>query len=244
MRRFFYALALLALFWPQIGNAWTLVAHQAAPSTNGNSATTAAVNITGANLIVVFVGWFSAATTIAISDSASNTWSGPIGTPVSANVALSTYYLFNPTTSASYTVTITSPGNPTFPSVAMMAWSGAATSPLDQAAGHGNVSAGTSVQAGFITPSANNELIPVGLAVDTSLPGSPSINSGFTQLDFVPWVNGVNEAVGSGYLAQTTAAVVNPTWSWTNTSDGAASIQSFLGSSAHSCIRTLRGVGC
>jgi hypothetical protein len=50
--------------------------------------------------------------------------------------------------------------------------------------------------------------------------------------------------VASGYLVQNTAAAINPTWSWTNTSDWIASITSFFGSGNNCRSRSMRGVGC
>jgi hypothetical protein len=243
MRRLFYPLAILALLWPAASNAWTLTAHNAAASANTTSVTSAAVNDTGANLVVVVVGWYEqvGGDSISVTDSASNTWGTPVTTIVAGSLGLATYYLVNPTTSASYTVTIGSTGNPTYPAVAIMAWSGATNTPLDQTnINHGT---GTTGLTGSITTTANGELIVAGLA--GSDPASvPTIDSGFTVLDYVASVAGVTIGVTSGYLVQSTAATISPTWSWTNSSAWDAGVQSFFGTSPSCTSRSLRGVGC
>jgi len=194
-------------------NPFTLIAHTSAGSTinGGTTVTSPAINTTGANLFLIGICGYSSPPTDTVSDSSgSNTYTlGPSAAQNTAQNA-SLWYKYAPATGTSQTFTTVSGGSG-YRSITVEAFSGAASSPYDQ---HNSALAasGTTIQAGSITPSVNNELAAiVGSVADATLTMA-SINQSFILTDTVTGVT--NERVGCGlsYLKQTTAAAVNPTY--------------------------------
>lgn len=195
-------LLLLLLLSGQAQATIALLVHAVAGSTNTSTATTPAVDTTGATLIVVTIG-IAAAQGNTIADSAGNTYTARTQKNGAAGGSR-IWYVASPTNSATLTVTVTS----VVSSIEMTAWSGTATSsPFDVegAGGTGN----TTVQPGSVTPSQNNSLIITGIGSTNT--NTFTIDSSFTISD---QFGGSGTAVPSGqaYLIQGTAAAVNPTW--------------------------------
>jgi len=175
--------------------------------------TTAAVNTTGANLIILAASYYVlAGGGPSVSDSAGNVWTAltAYGT---GDRTMKLYYSINPVTSASHTFTFTST-NATYPSLAMMAFSGAAGGYGLAENGAGAVA--TSIATGSVTPSINNCLLVTGLSFTDSTVNA-TINSAFTVAQSLPSAN--KASVAAAYKVQTTAGAENPTW----TQGGAAS---------------------
>lgn len=220
-----------------VGEAVTYSAQVVAHTGNAGG-TTSAINTTGANLIVVGVHDVGTNPS-SISDSASNTWTlakAQLGTSV--GVAL--YYCYNPTTSASHTF---SESGASDPSMFVIAFSGAVSSPLDQT--NSGTSSATTVQTGSVTPSQNNEILAViganGSGGSVTL---NSIDSGFTITDKVPGA-GANASGGIAYLFQSTAASVNPTLTFSTSNGNAAAIATFkTGGPAVQTVTTYAYQGC
>jgi len=188
-----------------------------------NSATTNALNTTGANLIVLGLSCASSVTP-AISDSQSNTWT-QIALVSAGTGKCILYYCSAPSTSASHTFTASATN--IFAFLAAQAWSGAKSSgPLDQQTSNGSGSSAT-IQPGSITPSQNNCLVIT--AMNGSIAGTMSIDSSFSISDQKALVGSVNYTGAMADFVQGTAAAINPTW----TNSGGASfidaaIASFL----------------
>jgi len=72
----------------------------------------------------------------------------------------------------------------------------------------------TTIQPGTLTPANNNGLLVT--FVTSWNTGSLSIDSGFTLVDQGSFVLYANYSVGSAYLVQSTAAAVNPTWTFSS----------------------------
>ncbi len=211
------------------GGTFALVAHGAAGalSSNNNGVTTAGINTTGANLIVVGVAAYGGGTFPGtLTDSLSNTWT--ILTPQNSggsNYAV-LYYCYAPTVGSGQTFTYTSSFS--FPSIGVAAFSGAIASPFDQQ--NGAVAAsGLTIQPGSVTPSVNNEVV-LTVFSDGASGVSFSIDSGFTITDQLQKLNnGTNnqEGLGLAYIIQTTAGATNPTWTAGGSSTMAATIATF-----------------
>jgi len=188
-----------------------------------DSTTTDAIDTTGANLIVIGIGWYTGTTAnTVLSDSKSNTWTALTAVSATSNSKIRLFYCFNPTVGSGHT--FTSAGTATYAAVLVQAFSGSVASPFDQengAAGDGNVTAIT----GSVTPSENNELLvtAVGCLEDGS---SYTANSGFTITDQVP-KGGTTVAGAMAYKIQTTLAAANVTWNWTGTSNSSSAIATF-----------------
>lgn len=186
--------------------AIALVAHVGAVSTTSNNVTSAAIDTTGANLLVLVLSDSDGSTVI--SDSKSNTWTSAVG-PTGPSPKVRIFYAKNPTVGTGHTFTGTSSAK--FPSIYASAFSGAdTTAPLDQINSATSPGA-ASLQPGSVTPSANGELLVTGFTTNSS--DTMSIGSSFTLLDQHGTVGGQAFGGGSAYLVQATAAAINPTWS-------------------------------
>lgn len=175
----------------------------------GNTITSSPIDTTGADLIVIMSQLFNAVP--AITDSYGNTW-----TPLTERVCAGSlikgqlFYCHNPTVGAGHTFTSTGTG--VYPSLCILALSGAAAStPFDVQNGASDLGLGLDAQDGSVTPSEDNEVVISGL-VCGSVNTTYSIDQGFTISDQVPWTTGACDGVALAYLIQTAAAAKNPTW--------------------------------
>ncbi len=186
-------------------NPWTLIAHTFAVANGTTDGTSATINSTGGNLIVLGVIQNSADVP---SDNKSNT-----AEFVTSHIASSTYasvylyYIKDPTVGTGHTFTVKG----TYGAMGVLVFSGAATSPidpLDQYASDGALSAGS------ITPTLDWELIfSVSRGNETF-----TVDSGLTITDQITNVANTHHPASFAYLFQEVAAAIDPTWS---TSDSA-----------------------
>src|SRR5437588_3444480 len=164
--------------------AYALVAHQRNGSTNTNTFTSAAIDTTGANLLILILADNSGASTI--SDSKSNTWATAVG-PTTVGPDSRIFYVKNPTVGTSHTFTATCTG--LSPHICVLAFSGAdTTSPLDQTNLH-SIAGGTTIQPNSITPSVANCLVVSGASYGNTA-DTLSIDSSFIISDQGKQVNG------------------------------------------------------
>lgn len=202
----------------------TLIAHTE-KFTAANGGTTNAVDSTGANFGRIEVCWYNGETgEVTVNDNKGNTWI-PLTKRTNGIFSLQGWYCENPTVESGHTVSATGPN--TFPGIAVQFFAFDATpsgSLLNE--GSANFSSQSSAQPGSFTPSADNALIFCSVGLTDNASGTPAIDSGFSGYA-VTWVFGTSEGVGLGFLAQTTAAAVNPTWTWTGASTGSCSIDAF-----------------
>jgi hypothetical protein len=209
--------------------AWTLIAHAISPGSGGGTGTTSGIDTTGANLIVLGVAEAAAigGNPHTPSDSKSNTWtSGPHFETDTVSAAI--WYAYAPTVGSGHTFSTNAVG--VFGAVAVLAFSGSASSPSDKTNSNGSsLGPFTTLQPGSITPAEDHEMIVTAFCGRTGS-GSLSINSSFTVSDSIDYAGGVNESLGLAYLDQTTAGAINPTWTTASTDSVSAAINSFKGS--------------
>lgn len=220
--------------------AYSFVVATSAASSDGNSVTSSSIDTTGADLLVVVVSDYSAASEGTLSDSKSNTWTkrtiyndGSIQRTVA-------YYAKNPTVGSGHTFTVN--GTAHYPGIAVAAFSGADTSaPYDTEAGsYGSTSP---FAAGSITPSQSDSLVISGAGYWVSgVVDASSINGGFTLASHV--AKGVaGFGAGVAYLIQTSAAAANPSWTTSSAvSAWAATNLSFKAAAASSAVKTINGL--
>jgi hypothetical protein len=125
------------------------------------------------------------------------------------------FYAKNATGNAAHTVTITKTNS--FCGCAVMAFSGSnATAPFDTESidNYHDIGKTSFAQATGVTPSLNGCLVISAHGGYTPNDGN-TISSPFTFLDSIP-AGGGAYALATGYVIQTTAAIVNPTWTWTS----------------------------
>jgi hypothetical protein len=190
-----------------------------------NGGTTSAINTTGANFIAISVAFNYNVIPIGsdISDSKGNSYTALTTHQENTGSANRLFYVAAPTVGASHTFTVTKTG--AFVAVCVAAFSAVATSsPFDVENG-ATVGSGTTLATGSVTPSLNNEVVIAGIC--TGGAATSSIDSGFTLVGTVAGDNATYYGVGMGYLVQTTAGAINPTWTRSNSGKMSASIASF-----------------
>ena len=211
--------------------AIALLTNAISGSTPGPN-TTAAVDTTGAVLLVLGMSSISGNTLPTITDNkAGNTWNliNTKGASDGSNVRTALYYCIPVSVGAGHTVTAT--GGTGFPNLTLSVWSGtAAASSLDQS--NVTVVNSTTGQTGNITPTQNDELIITFMAGSdggSNFPSSTTINSGMTKIGSIAGF-GQQQA----YVVQGPAAAINPTWTWTPSLTANMHIASFKNASPSS----------
>jgi len=210
--------------------AWSILASTSAGSSDTINVTTSAIDTSGADLIVLSVASYIVVSNPLPSDSKGNTWH-PARSAFSASLSrVSLYYAYNPTVGTGHTFTCGIPATQNFPSISVVAVSGALlTDPLDQTNG-GTASSSTTVSTGNITPTQDNELIVTSVAGQADITtGTPP--SGFTIQTSVTFAGGVHWSSGIATQIQTTATTIGATWTL-GTGTHCAVIASFTAASA------------
>lgn len=191
------------------GGGFALVNHLEY-SPNGGGLTTGALNCTGSDLIVVFIGTYKDWYATSMTDSNSNTYTACTRYAGSAQAG-QFYYCRNPTGTLSaltFTITGVSGNINLYSYFGIMAFSGGATSTLDQQAGTG-ADTTAPLQPGSITPTQNNALVVSGI-FNYNVGAAPTC-SDMTAAYGVAKSGSIGMG-GSGYVVQGTAAAINPTW--------------------------------
>lgn len=189
--------------------AIALISHSSAVS-SGTAATTAAINNTGANfLIMACIG--QNGNVLTPSDSLTNTWAGLTQQSDTISV-VKFFYVENATVGASQTFTCTS----TSVAVTTLAASFSnvhTSSSFDVQNGAADTGASqTTMQPGSVTPGVNNELLVTALNWSNSSVTTVSIDSSFTITDTRDYSGGTNFGGSMAYFVQGTAGALNPTW--------------------------------
>jgi hypothetical protein len=200
-------------------------------SGTGNAQASAAIDTTGATLLVALCGRGQSVPTTTASDSKSNTWSS-LTPGTGSNPESIIFYVVNPTVGTGHTFTIGSAGG--YAAAIVSAFTGVDTSsPFDQqnATGAAGWVDGTAFP-GSITPGVNNELV-VSCAA-SQLTTTSWLASGMTIIDQIPFNSGISvfHGVATAYVVQTSAAAINPNWTQGASWAGAMSIASFKAAAA------------
>lgn len=177
-------------------------------SPNGGGLTTGSLDCTGANLIVVFIGTYKDWYASSMTDSNSNTYTACTKYSGSAQAG-QFWYCRNPSGSLSaltFTVTGVSGNINLYSFFGIMAFSGGATSTLDQQ--NGTIDSTDPLQPGSITPSQNNALVVMGI-FDYANGASPTTTGG-TYYGVAK--SGNIGMGGSAWTVQTSATAINNTW--------------------------------
>jgi hypothetical protein len=218
--------------------AIALQSHATVSAAGATPATTAAIDTSSANFLVIGATDYNHDSGIdTITDSldgfsttTGNTWAlAKDQSTGSVNCAI--WYSANPVVGASHQFRCV--GN--YPGFFVAAFSGVATSgPLDQANGNGVV--GVTIQSGSVTPSTANQLIVSLVAINVA-EANFSIDWGFTTTDS----GGLYGAMA--YLVQGTAAAINPAWTLPASSSCQAAIATFKAAGATTATTVHRVIG-
>lgn len=220
--------AVIVAFKAGVASGPTLVATASA-SPGGTGGTTAAIDTTGADLLVFSVGWYEGGGTLTISDSKGNTWLPCTKHGIGQYATHQFFYAKNALVGAGHTFTGTGSGS-VFPTMVVHAFAGS-----DLAAPFGGESGTTawgpsSVLSGSVTPTQNGSVVVAAYACLTN-PG----NSAETVTPAMTMTAVGTAPTGrslTGVLIQTTAAAINPQWSWTGSAGVAVSTAVFKPASA------------
>lgn len=193
------------------------VAHTAAQGST-STVTTAAINTTGASLIVSIVADIL---NVVTTDSAGNTWTRVTSGAAGANVFSNMYYVRSPTTSASHT--FTQPGSSNaFPGLAILAYSG--TAGLIDGLSFATTTGATSLATGSVAPTVDNDVLVFGLGFNATNTIAVSVGAIVDQLNFV---GGTSFGVVSAEEIQTTKTTRNQSFSWGSSASAVATAAAF-----------------
>jgi hypothetical protein len=216
--------------------AFALIAEGAAIRASNTSADSPSIDTTGADLLVVAIGYLDSggiATTAHISDNKTgNTWSQLTNySPASgdnANSATRIFYCQNPADVGSGHVASVNTIGTSVPAISFMAFSGALTSGVaDNENGNAPVTlANTAMETNAVTPSLSDCLLVAATCLGDSLTGI-AVDDGFTLLSGVNALPSNFFGIQVAYKIQTTAAAVNPEFSATAPDFRSAALATF-----------------
>ena len=185
------------------GGGISEVAHTTAAALDSPT-TSPGINTGTSTLIVMNVSGAGGGT---VADSKSNTWQHTCSFTDHTGCV---WYVYSPTTDSSHTFSYNN--NSVATSIQVIAFKGTSGAAVDQSA-QADAGAGTTCQAGSITPGHNNEVVVAGFWASVDGGGATySIGSSYSSPYFNPFNTGVNYGGGISYKVQTTAAATNPTW--------------------------------
>jgi hypothetical protein len=191
-----------------------------------NGGTSAGIDTTGANLIVLGVVSYSAVGDATVSDSKGNTpYVGLTKYTATALQYVKIFYFLSPTVGSGHTFTVTSSAG--FSAMVVASFSGVSAFDAGKDTGASTASAVTTLQVGSLTPSVDNCLMVtvVGLNASSS---TPTIDSSFNAAtEFQNYVGSTNFGAALSYQVQTTATARNPTWTFSLTTGAAAAMAVF-----------------
>jgi hypothetical protein len=199
-----------------------------AASTTTNTVTTAAVDTTGATLIVLSQSNYSGAPITSITDSKGNTWIPRIeGTQ--GNVHTRLYYAENPVVGAGHTFSVN--GSGVYPAVCVSAFAGTVLASVFGQESSFVENGGVNTQpAGLITPSEDGMVFVTAIGQPSAVSGH-TVNLGFAVIGQLPFNGSSNEGLAMAWMIQPTAAAINPQWSWSSGfTTGVAMVASFKAS--------------
>jgi hypothetical protein len=203
--------------------AIAFVADSEAGSIGGTTVTTAGIDTTGANLIVLEVVHLQG-TNPTVSDFYGNTWTPLTLRNAGGGHASRLHYCLSPSVGSGHTFTASQ--STSFPSIHVEAFSGVGAYDQESGAGAGS---GT-VQPGSLTPPSNGALFVCGLGNGGG--SGATINSSFNKTSGLDTSGGNHFGGAIAYLIQGTAGAVNPTWSSTNGGDWTAVMATFTEAAA------------
>lgn len=181
--------------------------HTIKVSTDGSNVTTNNISTIGASLIVLIGVSYTSTTEPNPVDSSGNTWIPLTKQETPANSRLRAFYCSGPTTSATHNFGFSAAT--TFPALAVLVYSGTdLVHPFDLE--NGNFSLSSSAQGGSVTPTNSGSVVIS--ATSSSYTGIPTVDSGLSVVDGDGAVGGLNWALATADLIETSPTAKNPSW--------------------------------
>lgn len=189
------------------------------------SATSSAIDTTGANLLVAVIANLQTAATPTPTDVYGNTWTAAPSNygSVGGHSRIYVFYVASPTVGPGHTFTLPATGGAQ-PEGVFSAWSGASAIPYDSI--NGAESATQPIYSGSLTPRQTDCLVITGVSGD-AFGITHSVNSDFTVLQSNAGASGLAWNGAAAYLIQTTAVADNPQWTATGATYPRAVIVAF-----------------
>jgi hypothetical protein len=184
---------------------WAIKGHAIAL----NNASTSAIDTTGADLLIACYSSIGSAIPVP-ADSKSNTWIQAVTDSAGGRGGGWIFYCASPTVGTGHTFSATGGAAGVQQITAL---SGKIASPLDatNSAIFANNGTTTTRPTGSVTPTQSGEFCIALYEIDDPAGSTFTIDSGFTVLDSFDVVPGATFGLVVGYLAQGSAAAVNPT---------------------------------
>jgi hypothetical protein len=194
---------------------WNLIAYTGTSSSDSNSSNTAAINTTGASIIIISTADVVTATATPTDNKGNSYTLIRSDTAPAIPARIKTYVNYNPIVGVGHTFSYYSSGGE--PGIAVQAWFGSTGSPaLDQQTGTFSNTVKTSASASSITPTFNNELIVTSICPwNTNL--APVLTASYSITYTAPRVNVNSVGIGMAYITQSTAAATKPSWTFSST---------------------------
>ena len=169
--------------------------------------TTSATNMTGANLIVACLSYYNPDGASTLSDSQSNSYTQVYSTTQNTITGI-LYFAYAPTVTS--TMTFTANGAAA-PGLAVMGFSGAVSSPLDQSTNPAATATASTLAPGSLTPGQANELLATCLS--DGLETTVTVASPFTLGPVVNTNYSNNVGIAMAYQIQAPGPTAeNPLW--------------------------------
>lgn len=194
------------------GGSAAYVAGTGAGSSNAQTVTTSAIDTTGATAIYACT---SSIGNLVLNDSKSNGWTeiDVQGTSTEARLWKANG---TPIVGSGHTFSVANNGT-RYPTIIVAAFSGVTTNGTPVK----NTVTGTSLAPGSVTPSNATNILVSCLAAGNNT-GTIAIDSGYTIVSSVAYVDAQHMTGSMAYKVQSAATAGNPTWSWANSNDARA----------------------
>lgn len=189
-----------------------------------DSVTTAALDSTGASLLVAVVSCQDLYVD-AITDNQGNTWT-ELTSYTNADPKVRTFYVKNPTTNAAHTVTAPNTTGQVIGSVFFAAFSGTELGAFTPQQNGNNSAGATTIATGAVTPNTDNSLVIAAIGINGA--GLPiTMDSGFTVIESADFVGSQSYGGALGWKVVPTIASTGVNITRTNVNNQAATIVSF-----------------
>src|SRR3990167_999594 len=175
-----------------------------------STATTSAIDTTGATLLIIVCTRDVTSSAVAPTDNKGNTWTQLTAQTIADNNALSIWYVNSNTPTVGSGHTFDYSASVEFNELAVFTFSGSVASPFDVQNGATVAGSSTTIQPGSITPSEDNTVVISGASGPFGS-NEWSVDGEFNAItmgDYTAWT------LGAAYLIQTSAAAANPTWTF------------------------------
>lgn len=200
--------------------AIALVVSQTAGSSSGTAITSAAIDTTGANFLIVQISYLTSVG-MTLADSKMNSWTGLMAQGMGASSSGVFAYVASPSVGTGHTFTASCVGGSNcYPSLIIWAFSGVqATTPFDVQNGLNANNSTSAVQAGSAVTTTAADVCVAGIT--SGIAGGSSSNqvvgggagdSAMNATQIYQTNGGLNFGEGSVYALEATATSVNPQW--------------------------------